>query len=133
PDTGDTVVFPPSATRYESLNDITNLQLTSLLLTGGGYNLTGGAIKLISDLTDSHSAGGGNSIRFRIYFDGEGLVNVTGAQQGALLDLYEQIRMNYTTNLTLYVNAFDGSGNPGYLTLHDAIVSNSRVYKTGPG
>ena len=133
PQTGDLLIFPVSAVNYASQNDLADLNMTSILLTGGGYNLTGNDIYLSSDLTDSHSTGASNRMSMTIYFTAAGSVNLTGDQQGLLFDMYGQIRSSNGQPLTFYINAFDGGGQPGYLTLHDAIVTSGQVLKLGNG
>src|SRR6266851_2510357 len=117
PQDGDSLVFGLSPARFDSQNDITNRRISFIELSGGGYNLTGNSIRLDSDITDSHSSATTNKINFNTYFTGGGgNFNLTGAQQGSLLEIRGQVNVANKNAFTIYVNAFNGGGQPGYLT-----------------
>lgn len=133
PQNGDSLTFPPSPAGLNSTNDMVSQHIHSISLSGGGYTLAGNNVLIDSDLTDSHSSNSTNEIFLSLYFTAAGSVNVVGAQQGSLLDFQGQVRMTVNQTLTFTINAFDGGGQPGYLTLHDAIVSSGPVVKRGSG
>ncbi|MEO7677712.1 MAG: autotransporter-associated beta strand repeat-containing protein, partial [Verrucomicrobiota bacterium] len=134
PQEGDSLVFPASATRYISQNDLPSpVQLTRIELAGGGYELTGTNVTLTSDFTDSHSSGDPNEVRFFLYFSGDATVNVTGPQSGQLLDIYGQIRAGTDGNRDIKISV-----STGILTLRDALVTfafgaGGNVFKRGNG
>lgn len=128
PQTGDALIFPASATRYDSVNDfVLPPQLASITLAGGGYHLSGTNVKLDLEFTDSHTSGGANRVSFFLYFTGAAKVSVTGAQSDSVLDLHGQIRVGGSEDATIFVAA------PGEITLHDAIVGDGDTIKLGSG
>lgn len=133
PQDGDALVFPASGAASLSQNDLTNIRLHSITLHGGGYELTGNAVRLDSALTDTHSGAVPNQVAFRILFTGAGSVNVIGSHSGTLLEIREQLRLSSDLPLTLFVDAADNQGAAGDLTLYDAIVSPGDVVKLGRG
>ena len=133
PQTGDRLGFLDVPVRFDSQNDLTNLHLQGIGMAQGGYNLSGNTVFLDSDFTDAHSGTVSNRISLSVYFTGPGSFNVLGSQTGPLVDMFGQVRMPSTNTLLFNIAATDGNGQPGYLTLHDAIVSSGPVVKVGNG
>ena len=79
PSTGYDVVFPANLTTSQqtSNNDISNLQLTSILVQDAGFNITGDAVTLSGGI-DSSQASSSSTVGLPVTFTHAGTVTVDG-------------------------------------------------------
>ena len=101
PVSGDSLLFPVSATRYTTTNNFTNLTVATFSFDGSNYVHYGNAITNGGDIT-LNNTGGTNIIRFGLTLSAAQMFDVNGGATA-----------NLTVNSNLNLNGYDLTFDPG--------------------